>query len=1410
MNHSDIILLVSLYPRTVDEALASYEVTHAPTLATALLHFSNKHPMLVLIDGRLQNAWEICSRIREVENGDTTMIIALCDEPAVERAINAGADDCIIMPASDILIDNRVKMLMKLKKQTSQEAEQKYQNLFDSANDAIFISEIVTGKILDVNRRAKNWLGYTEAEMLEMTRFDLEVPLDDQSDSHKIIQAISSNGHLIFEQGYKTKEGTIIPTEVSSRFLIYEGKRTILNFVRDITRRKQIEAQEIAQRELAEALRETAAALNSTLDMDELIKRVLEHATRVFNATAATVMILTPSQQIEIVGYWGYKQQNLETLKEYGMWNLNNFANLLWMQQNKKPFCVNNTHENPDWVEIQGAEWIRSNLGAPIIIENEVIGFLSLEHHTPYKFDSKDAENLMAFANQASVALQNARYHEALQRANEELEQRIQEATAELVRANHNLKEQIIERQQIESRLDEERNLLRTLIDTMPDHVYVKDRESRFVTANHATIAYFGIKSVTEIIDKTDFDLFPLETASIFFQEEIAIFETGKPLIDEEHVLTTAEGEERIFLSTKIPLKNRIGHIVGLVGVNRDITELRRADKALEQERNLLRSVIDNIPDEVYYKDMDGHIVLGNKPYLERLMMRDISVNPIGATNYDYFDVETANAKEVAVLNLIHNIQEPITVELRASNPTEEREWLLATQVPLYGPSREPLGLVGITRNVTSLKRAEDRLEHVVSGAHCLLWSSSVKNIEDFYLQLSISSEHAVRNFLPLKMDVGQTYADALQNSILPEDWKHFLEESQDAIHHDKSNYDVEIRCRRADGSLRWLRKEIQVQKLGNNTFSLIGVCTDITARKQAEFTLRRANELLEQRVEERTTELRKSNEELRDQIRERQRAEQSEREQRMLAEALSAAAASLSESLELETVLDRILTYAERVVPPHEVSGIVLIEEDIYVRTFRYREWQEEKLKTHGSQTRYYLDSLPLLRHVYDSRQAIAIPDVQENPFWTPMEHTSSFRSYLCVPIQAEGRVIGFINMGSQYTEQFNADDAYRLQAFSNQAGIAIRNAQLFDATRRHADELNQRVKEATTELENERAQLQAILEAMTEGVIYYDGDGKVRYANHSFEVLTGHTSEEWETDVDLWKSISGNTDQTDTISENIFNQVLNHHLWRGQSKLKRGDEIIDIAVVTTAVLDPNESFSGAVTVMRDISAEKRLEEQKARFIATASHELRTPITNMKTRLYLLKRKPETLSVQLPVLETVTDRMRKLVDDLLDVSRFEHGVIKLTPESLILQSIVQRVVEIQTPEAQKKSQQLELSLPDHDLHLMADPERLTQVVTNLVTNAINYTPEGGSIHVTLQQEDHQAVLSVQDTGIGIPAHLIGEIFKPFFRVNDFNTGVGLGLSITKEIIELHHGEITVSSQEGEGTCFTVRLPLVE
>ena len=224
------------------------------------------------------------------------------------------------------------------------------------------------------------------------------------------------------------------------------------------------------------------------------------------------------------------------------------------------------------------------------------------------------------------------------------------------------------------------------------------------------------------------------------------------------------------------------------------------------------------------------------------------------------------------------------------------------------------------------------------------------------------------------------------------------------------------------------------------------------------------------------------------------------------------------------------------------------------------------------------------------------------------------------------------------------------------------------------------------------------------------------------------------------------------------------------------------------------------------------RLQAQKDVFFARASHELRTPLTNIITRVYLLEKQPQQLEAHLRVLKLVSTYMRDLINEILEISRIQRGSITLNRTRLELQTVVRDVIDIQLPEAEKATLTLRAELVDPPITVSADYKRLTQILTNLVTNAIHYTPANGEIVVSVEAtDDQQARISVRDNGVGIALEHLPHLFEPFFRAReDISFGTGLGLMIVRELVKLHGGEITVDSTVGQGSTFTVLLPLLK
>ncbi|MCC7207176.1 MAG: PAS domain-containing protein [Anaerolineae bacterium] len=268
----------------------------------------------------------------------------------------------------------------------------------------------------------------------------------------------------------------------------------------------------------------------------------------------------------------------------------------------------------------------------------------------------------------------------------------------------------VTDRRLVEQSLERERALLRTLIDNVPDYIFAKDRAGRFMISNVAHA--LAVKTTAEsLVCKTAFDVFPKHMAARFHADDEAIMSSGEPLVNADRRTVNASGAERRVLTTKVPMKDEKGEVVGLVGISRDVTEQKVAEEALAQERALLHLIIDSLPDNIFVKDTEGRIIAHNAAHAKLWGLDDVSEG-IGKSDFDFFSDELASTYTADDRAVMESGTALINHEEKTVDAYGNEKWLLTTKVPMRNAEGAVVGIIGINRDITDLKRAEEVLNH--------------------------------------------------------------------------------------------------------------------------------------------------------------------------------------------------------------------------------------------------------------------------------------------------------------------------------------------------------------------------------------------------------------------------------------------------------------------------------------------------------------------------------------------------------------------------------------------------------------------------------------------------------------------------------------------------------------------------
>jgi PAS domain S-box-containing protein len=441
----------------------------------------------------------------------------------------------------------------------------------------------------------------------------------------------------------------------------------------------------------------------------------------------------------------------------------------------------------------------------------------------------------------------------------------------------------------------------------------------------------------------------------------------------------------------------------------------------------------------------------------------------------------------------------------------------------------------------------------------------------------------------------------------------------------------------------------------------------------------------------------------------------------------------------------------------------------------------------------------LPGLWELQDPLSRWSIPDLQMRLGLVTAAAGLALSQVVALPLVIEDRLIGAIYIFRTTGAAFSASDRALLAAFADQAAIAVRNAELYQ------------------QVSEEQRALSAIIDNSADGVMILDAAGRVQVLNRTLARITGWDAEEARgrlaAEVLALRDRQGGPIPLPAAGPQRASAAEARAYVEGDV-VRRGGPPLTVGVAVTPLYGEEGDLARVIVNVVDITRFRQAEELKSTFVSVISHELKTPVALIKGYAETLRREDAdwdraTVRESLDVIGEEADHLTHLIDSLLEASRIQAGGLKLEPTDVHLARLAEKVVDGFRTQTSRHT--FELDFPADFPVVWGDPERLGEVLSNLVSNAIKYSPDGGTVWVGGRADQTGVTVYVADQGIGIPAEEQDRIFDRFYRVEAGlqrrTEGAGLGLYLVRAIVEAHGGRVWVESAPGRGSIFMFTLP---
>lgn len=497
----------------------------------------------------------------------------------------------------------------------------------------------------------------------------------------------------------------------------------------------------------------------------------------------------------------------------------------------------------------------------------------------------------------------------------------------------------------------------------------------------------------------------------------------------------------------------------------------------------------------------------------------------------------------------------------------------------------------------------------------------------------------------------------------------------------------------------------------------------------------------------------------------------------------------AITQELNLDVLLARIVNISAEMLAGQ--AGLIALRQD-------RGGWAVAALHGIPGPFQRYLNTLLAQIQPLDDPTRSELPEVTRLIREMTEMSGSSFRTYVGLPLIAYQRLIGVIYIFRSYPGVFSRNDRALLQAFADQAAIAVNNAQLY------------------TQVSQEKQRMDALLDSVADGILILRPDQVIDRCNPAFARMIGlrigDIVGEQHAEIIQWRSKRHgmSLEQAEAGGWPLTAEATLYV----EGDLDRPDNTpLPVGITYAPLISDDQKLLYTIATVRDISHFREAEALKSTFVSVVSHELKTPVALIKGYVATLRREDvqwdrEVVQDSLQVIEEEADRLAELIENLLDASRLEAGGLKLNRTDVHLPGMAKRMVErFQT---QTTDHQIRVNFPDDFPTILVDEDRMMQVFSNLISNAIKYSPQGGEVEVSGRVLPDQVVVCVRDEGTGIPKGDAPHIFDRFYRAYEASRttkGAGLGLYLTRAIVEVHNGRIWVDTNYTDGAKICFSLP---